>query len=197
MHAAPLLSEFLSRSWWIVLLRGVLAILFGIAAIAWPGVTLATFTTFFAAYVLIDGIFDVVHAIRHRKDLEHWGLELIAGITGIAFGAFALSVPLASTVAAGLIIAFFVATWAIVTGVLRIVMAIRLRKEIEGEWLLGLSGAVAILLGIWIMLNPAAGVLAMITMIGVFAIVFGLLLVMLAFRVKKLGKQIGRLAPAT
>lgn len=196
MDAAPLLSEFLSRSWWILLLRGVVAILFGIAAIAWPGVTAVTFVTIFAAFALVDGVCDVIHAIRFRKDLEHWGLSLIAGLFGIAFGVLALAAPAATTAVGSVIVALYVAGWAIVTGALRIAMAIRLRKEIEGEWLLGLSGALAILLGIWIMAHPAAGVLAMLTMIAIFAIVFGLVLVVLAFKVKKLGKNLGKLAGA-
>ena len=191
MQATPLLSEFLSRAWWILLLRGVIAIAFGVAALAWPGVTLVTFVTIFATFVLVDGVFDVIHAIRFRKDLEHWGLELLAGLTGVAAGVLALMVPVATTTAAGVIIALFIAAWAVVTGVLRIAQAIRLRKEIEGEWMLGLSGALSVLLGLWIMLHPAAGVLAMVTMIGVFALLIGFSLIVLAFRVRKLGKKTG------
>jgi uncharacterized membrane protein HdeD (DUF308 family) len=197
MPATPLLSEFLSRAWWILLLRGVIAIAFGIAALAWPGVTVMTFVTIFAAFVLVDGVFDVIHAIRFRKDLEHWGLELIAGLAGVAFGVLALMAPVATTTVGSVIVALYIAAWAIVTGVLRIAMAIRLRKEIEGEWLLGLSGALSVLMGIWIMANPAAGVLAMVTIIGVFALLIGFALLVFAFKVRKLGKNVGTLATAT
>jgi uncharacterized membrane protein HdeD (DUF308 family) len=197
MPATPLLSEFLSRAWWILLLRGVIAIAFGIAALAWPGVTVVTFVTIFVTFVLVDGVFDVIHAIRFRKDLEHWGLELIAGLTGVLVGVLALMAPVATSMVGGVIVALYIAAWAVVTGVLRISQAIRLRKEIDGEWLLGLSGALSVLMGIWIMANPAAGVLAMVTIIGVFALLIGFALLVLAFKVRKLGKNVGTLAAAT
>jgi uncharacterized membrane protein HdeD (DUF308 family) len=190
------LADFLSSAWWIVLLRGVLAILFGIAALTWPGVTLVTFVTIFGAFALVDGIFDVIHAVRFRKDLEHWGLELVAGLVGIGFGILVLMAPVATSVAAGVIVALYVAAWAIVTGALRIVMAFRLRKEIEGEWVLGLSGLVTVLMGIWILVQPTIGALAMVSMIGIFAVILGLVLVMLAFKVRKVGKGVSKLAHA-
>jgi uncharacterized membrane protein HdeD (DUF308 family) len=196
MNEKPLLADFLSSAWWIVLLRGILAIAFGVAALVSPGLTLATFVIFFGVYALVDGVFDVIHAIRFRKDLEHWGLELIAGLVGIGFGVLVLIAPLATATVAGVVIAFYVAAWAIITGVLRVVMAIRLRKEIEGEWLLGLSGLATILLGVWIMARPMTGVIAMVWMVGVFAIATGLFLVMLAFKVRKVGKGIAKLAAA-
>jgi uncharacterized membrane protein HdeD (DUF308 family) len=190
MTGRPLLAEFLSSAWWIILVRGVVAIAFGAAALAWPGVTLVTFGTIFGAFALVDGAFDVIHAIRWRKDIEHWGLELFTGLAGVGFGVLVLMAPVATSTVAGVIIAFYVAGWAILTGALRIVMAIRLRKEIEGEWLLGVSGVVATLLGLWIMMHPTAGVLAMIWVIGAFALASGLVLVLLAFRVKKLAKAV-------
>jgi uncharacterized membrane protein HdeD (DUF308 family) len=190
------LADFLSSAWWIVLLRGVLAILFGIAALSWPGVTLVTFVTFFGAFALVDGIFDVIHAIRFRKDIEHWGLALVGGIAGIGFGVLVLAAPVATSTAAGVIVALYVAGWAIVTGALRIVMAFRLRKEIEGEWVLGLSGLVSVVLGVWILTHPTAGALGLIWVIGVFALILGLTLVMLAFKVRKVGKSLSQLAKA-
>jgi uncharacterized membrane protein HdeD (DUF308 family) len=196
MNEKHLLADFLSSAWWIVLLRGLLAIAFGVSAVAWPGLTLATFVLIFGVFALVDGVFDVVHAIRFRKDLEHWGLELIAGLVGIGFGVLVLIAPLATAAVAGIVIAFYVAAWAIITGVLRIVMAIRLRKEIEGEWLLGLSGVAVLLLGVWIMARPTAGVVAMVSMIGVFAIATGLFLVMLALKVRKVGKGLAKLVTA-
>jgi uncharacterized membrane protein HdeD (DUF308 family) len=191
MQTNPL-TEFLSRFWWLLLLRGACAILFGVAAFAWPGLTLVTLVMLFAAYAFVDGILDVSHAISHRKEIEHWGLLLIEGVFGIAFGILAFLAPELTTVIGGVIIALYIATWAIVTGVIRIAMAVRLRKEIEGEWLLGLSGVVSILFGIVILARPAAGVLAMLYIVGAWAIVLGVVLVLFAFKARKIGAGLAR-----
>jgi len=186
------LTQLLSRFWWLLLLRGVLAILFGVAAFAWPGLTLVTLVMLFAAYAFVDGIFDVAHAVSHRKDIEHWGLLLIEGLLGIAFGVLAFLAPGLTTVVGGVIVAMYIAAWAIVTGVLRIALAVRLRKEIEGEWMLGLSGMISILFGIFVMALPAAGVLAMLYVVAAWAILLGLVLILFAFKARKLGTAVGR-----
>src|SRR5580765_652797 len=189
METNPL-TQFLSRFWWLLLLRGVLAILFGISAFVWPGLTLVTLVMLFAAYAFVDGIFDVVHAISHRQEIEHWVLLLIEGLFGIAFGILAFQSPELTTLVGGVIVAFYIAAWAIVTGAMRIAMAVRLRKEIEGEWLLGLSGAVSILFGIFIMARPAAGALAMLYFVAAWAILLGVILIALAFKARKFGGRI-------
>ncbi len=183
-------SQLLSRFWWMILLRGVFAILFGISAFAWPGLTLLTMTMLFAAYAFVDGIFQVTHAIGHRKEIEYWGLLLIEGLFGIAFGILALQSPELTTVIGGVIVVFYIATWAIVTGALRIAMAIRLRKEMEGEWLLVLSGAVSILFGVAIMARPTGGVLALLYIIAAWAILLGVILIAFAFKARKFGTRI-------
>jgi len=185
-----LLSQLLSRFWWMLLLRGVLAILFGISALAWPGLTLMTLVVLFAAFAFVDGVFEVVHAISHRRELEHWGLLLIEGLLGIAFGTLAFLAPELTTKIGGIIVALYIAAWAIVTGAIRIAMAVRLRKEIEGEWLLGLSGAFSILFGIIIMARPAVGILAMIYVVAFWAILGGVLLIALALKARKLTGKI-------
>ena len=190
METNPL-TQLLSRCWWLVLLRGVLAIVFGISAFAWPGLTLVTLVTLFAAFAFIDGIFEVVHAISHRQEVEHWGLLLIEGLFGIAFGILAFQSPELTTLVGGVIVAFYIATWAIVTGAMRIAMAVRLRKEIEGEWLLVLSGTVSVLLGIVIMARPAAGALAMLYIVATWAILLGAILIALAFKARKFGRKVG------
>jgi uncharacterized membrane protein HdeD (DUF308 family) len=190
METNPL-TQLLSRFWWLLLLRGVLAILFGISAFAWPGLTLVTLVVLFAAYAFVDGVFEVVHAIGHRKEIEHWGLLLIEGLFGIAFGVLAFRSPELTTLVGGVIVAFYIAAWAIVTGAMRIAMAVRLRKEIEDEWLLGLSGAVSILFGIVIMARPAAGALAMLYFVATWAIVLGAIIIMLAFKIRKFGGRVG------
>ncbi len=184
MEANPL-SQLLSRFWWLLVLRGVLAILFGISAFAWPGLTLVTLVMLFAAYAFVDGIFEVVHAIGHRQEIEHWGLLLIEGLFGIAFGVLAFQSPELTTLVGGVIVAFYIAAWAIVTGAMRIATAVRLRKEIEGEWLMALSGGVSILFGIVIMARPAVGVLAMLYFVAAWAILLGAILIALAFKARK------------
>jgi uncharacterized membrane protein HdeD (DUF308 family) len=189
METNPL-TQLLSRFWWVLVLRGVLAILFGISAFVWPGLTLVTLVTLFAAYAFVDGIFDVIHAISHRQEIEHWGLLLIEGLFGIAFGVLAFQSPELTTLVGGVIVAFYIAAWAIVTGAMRIAMAVRLRKEIEGEWLLALSGAVSILFGILIMSRPAAGALAMLYFVAAWAIALGVILIALAFKARSFVRKI-------
>jgi uncharacterized membrane protein HdeD (DUF308 family) len=189
METNPL-TQLLSRFWWVLVLRGVLAILFGISAFVWPGLTLVTLVTLFAAYAFVDGIFDVIHAISHRQEIEHWGLLLIEGLFGIAFGVLAFQSPELTTVVGGVIVAFYIAAWAIVTGAMRIAMAVRLRKEIEGEWLLALSGAVSILFGILMMSRPAAGALAMLYFVAAWAIALGVILIALAFKARSFVRKV-------
>lgn len=189
MEATPL-TQLLSKFWWLLLLRGVLAILFGVSAFAWPGLTLGTMIMLFAAFSLVDGVFEIVHAVGHRKELEHWGLMLVEGLFGVVFGVLAFQSPVLTTEIGGMIIAFYMAAWAIVTGAIRIAMAVKLRKEIEGEWLLALSGAVSIAFGILIMARPAAGVLAAVFLIGTWAIFLGVTLIALAFKTRRLGGKV-------
>jgi uncharacterized membrane protein HdeD (DUF308 family) len=183
METRPV-AQLLSRYWWMILLRGVLAILFGISAFAWPALTLVTLTMLFAAYAFVDGIFEVLHAIGHRQEIENWGLLLLEGALGIAFGVFAFLAPELTTTVGAVIVAFYIAAWAIVTGAMRIAMAVRLRKEIEGEWLLGFSGAASICLGLFIMVRPAVGALGLLYFVAAWAILLGVLLVAFAFKAR-------------
>lgn len=184
------LAQLLSRFWWLVLLRGVLAIAFGISAFAWPGLTLVTLVLLFAGFAFVDGVFDVVHAISHRQEIEHWVLLLLEGLFGIAFGILAFQSPELTTAVGGVIVAFYISAWAIVTGTMRIVMAVRLRKEIEGEWLLALSGAVSILFGVAIMARPSAGALAMLYFVAAWSILLGVILIVLAVKARKFSGKI-------
>ena len=181
------MTDFLQRNWWVLLLRGIAAIAFGIAAFAWPGLTLAVLVVLFGAYALVDGVFGVIDSIRYRDRMTHWWLWLMEGALGIAFGGITLILPGVTA----LVLLIFIAVWAIVGGVLRIVAAISLRKEIEGEWLLALSGVVSVLFGGLLFAMPGAGILSLIWLIGSWSVVFGVLLVMLAFRLRKAGQRRG------
>lgn len=189
-------ARLLSQFWWLMIFRGVMAILFGVCTIAWPGLTLVMLALFVGAYAFVDGVVQVIHAVGYRRELEHWVLMLIEGLFGIAFGILTFMAPELTTAVGGLIIAFYIAAWAIVTGVIRIALAVRLRKEIEGEWLLVLSGVVSILLGVIIMARPAVGVLGLLYLIAFWSISLGIILIMLALKAKKFRHVIQQSASA-
>ncbi len=189
METRPV-AHLLSRFWWMILLRGVFAVLFGIMAFAWPSLTLVSLTLLFAAYVFADGVFEVAHAIGHRQEIENWGLLLLEGVFGILFGIIAFQAPELTTAVGTIIVAFYIATWSIVTGVMRISMAIRLRKEIEGEWLLGFSGAVSILLGLVVLVRPQVGALGLLYVVAAAAIILGMTLIAFAIKVRMFAVRI-------
>src|SRR5512138_2275078 len=130
----------LSRNWWLVVLRGVLAILFGLTAFFWPGVTGLVLILFFGGYAIADGVIALITGISHVKDSARWWVFLIEGLIGIAAGIVAFVYP----GLAGLALVALIAAWAILTGILEIAAAIRMRKEISNEWLLGFGGLLSI-----------------------------------------------------
>jgi uncharacterized membrane protein HdeD (DUF308 family) len=176
-----MLVELLARHWWVLLVRGLAAIGFGILAFVWPGVTLASLVIVFGAYALEDGVFAIVGAIR-GGGRQPWWLLVLEGLVGIGIGVLTLVAPGVTALA----LLFYIAIWAIATGVLQIAAAIALREEIEGEWLLGLGGLASVLFGALLVARPGAGALAVLWLIGAWALVFGVLLVILSFRVRGL-----------
>ena len=169
-----------ARRWWVLLLRGVVAIAVGVAAFAWPGLTIAILILLFGAFILFDGITAIIDAIRYRDTVQNWWLWLLVGVLGVVVGLMTLSWPgLTSVVLIG-----FIAAWSILGGILRIVAAIELRKQVKGEWLLILSGTLSVLFGVAIIAVPHAGILSIAWLIGFWAIAFGTLFVLLAFRLK-------------
>ncbi|HWV24087.1 MAG TPA: HdeD family acid-resistance protein [Thermomicrobiales bacterium] len=176
----------LSNYWWVFLVRGIVAILFGLAALAWPGLTIATLVIVFGAYALVDGIFAIIDGISTRSENDRWWAEILIGLAGVVAGIWVMAYP--GLTAVGLM--YFIAAWWLVTGVVQIFYAIRVRKEIANEWYLILTGALSAVLGIAFMLFPGKGALSLIWVIGIYAIVFGILFVLLSFRVKKLGDNL-------
>jgi uncharacterized membrane protein HdeD (DUF308 family) len=171
----------LSRNWWALALRGLAAILFGVLAFAWPGITLFVLIIFFGAYMLVDGIFAIVAAVRVAREEARWWLLLLEGILGVVAGIVTFFWPGLTALA----LLYLIAAWAIVTGIMEVVEAIRLRQEIVGEWALILSGALSVLFGVLLVVIPArAGLLSLTWLIGIYAVAFGVLLVILAFRVR-------------
>ena len=175
----------LTRNWWAVALRGVVAILFGVLALVWPSLTLGILVLFFGAYMFVDGVFAIIAAFTNRAGHDSWWILLIEGLMGIGAGIITFLRPGLASFALLFIIAF----WAITTGVLEIVAAIRLRKEIQGEWLLALSGVISFVLGILLLLFPAAGILTVVWMIGWYAILFGAILLSLGWRLHQYATQ--------
>ena len=130
------LAAALGRNWWLLLVRGLVAIVFALLTWAQPGVSLAALVLVFGIYVLADGLLGVWSAIAKRRDNRHWWLLLLWGLVGIVVGVMTFIMPGIT----GLVLLMYIASWAVITGVLQIVAAIRLRKEIKGEWLMILSG---------------------------------------------------------
>ena len=168
-------------SWWVLALRGLVAILFGLAALFWPGLILAVLIVLFGVYALVDGVLAVVAAFRSSGRGRRRLLLLIEGAIGILFGIIALFWPGLTVLALLYIIAF----WAILSGIARIVMTIMLRREIENGWSIALSGVLSVILGIVLILLPGAGLLAYTWLIGLLALALGIALIYYAFRVRR------------
>lgn len=162
-------------------MRGVAALLFGGTALLRPDIGLAALLILFGVYAFVDGALTVVSGIAYRRREPHWVGLLIGGIGGMLVGVVTFLMP---EVNARLLL-FFIATWAVVTGVAEILAAIRLRKSLEGEWLLGLIGLLSIGFGMFLFLFPGRGALAMLTWIGLYALVLGVMLTALALRLRK------------
>ncbi len=175
------LLQTLGRAWWLVLLRGIAAIIFGVLAWAWPGATLVTLVLFWGAYALVDGVAALWAGWQAKDDGKPLWQVVLIGVLGIAAGIVTFLAPGVTAIALLLLIA----GWAIVNGLLQVAAAIRLRKEIANEWLLILSGALSIVFGVLMVANPGAGALAVLWLIGAFAVVYGALLVAFAFRLRK------------
>jgi uncharacterized membrane protein HdeD (DUF308 family) len=168
----------LSKVWWAFLIRGLAAILFGVLALFWPAATLAVLVILFGAYVLVDGVFLLVKAIGSWKARDDRWLLLIGGLLSIGIGVMTFVAPAVTAVA----LLFYIAAWSLATGIIEIVSGIRLRKELLGEIWWILAGIASIIFAVLLMLFPGAGVLGVLWLISAYAIVFGVLLVILSFR---------------
>ena len=173
--------ETFRANWWVLALRGLIAVLFGVLAFMWPKATLLTLVLFFGAFALVNGVLSLVLAAKTPKGYPKVGSLIVGGMLGILAGLFTLVMP--GITALGLLI--LIAAWAIVTGVMELVAAVRLRKIITNEWLLVLAlGIASVAFGIILLLQPAAGALALVWLIAAWAVVFGILLMIVAFRMR-------------
>jgi uncharacterized membrane protein HdeD (DUF308 family) len=181
LGGAGLLSS-LARNWWLLLLRGIAAIAFGVLAFIWPGMTLLTLTILWGAYAISDGIFALAAAIAGTgaQTSSRWWLAVV-GVCSILAGMVTFLMPGMTA----FVLLMFIASWAIIVGVLQVWGAVQLRKEIQNEWLLALSGLLSIAFGVLVIAAPGAGALSVVWMIGWFALLAGCIYIGLAFRLKQ------------
>lgn len=177
--------DVMVRNWWMLALRGIAAIIFGIAVFLAPGIALNVLVLFWAVYVFIDGIFAIATALRNRETNPRWWVTLLEGVVSILAGIGAFLFPGLTS----LVFLYIIAFWAVFTGIMEIIAAIQLRKEIEGEFWLGLSGLLSIIFGVALILFPGAGILTLLWLLGAYAIVFGAVMLILAFRLRGMGGQ--------
>jgi uncharacterized membrane protein HdeD (DUF308 family) len=180
----------LADNWWVLPIRGLLAILFAVFTFANPGITLASLILLFGAYAFFDGVMHLIAAVRSGGG-EWWAL-LLAGILSIGTGLVAIFYPGLTAVT----LVYFIAFWSITSGASEIIAAIRLRKEIEGEWLLALAGLLSLIFGIFVAMAPGAGALGLVMVIAGYAFVAGLVLIGLGFKLRAFGNNLRNMSRA-
>jgi len=181
-----MLADILSRYWWMTLLRGLFWILFGIVVLATPGISLLSLTLALGIIMFVDGVINVINAFSGRKEHDDWWVLLLVGLAGVGVGILTFYNPAVTALA----VVFYVAIWAVATGLLEIVAAVRLRKQIQGEVWLALAGIASVVFGVLLVARPAAGALTLLWLIAIYAIAFGILLLLLAFKVRSGVKRI-------
>lgn len=181
-------SPLFKQMWWLVLIRGILAVLFGVVALVWPGITVWALVVVFGIYAIVDGVVLVYHSIRDRARLDGWGWWLAMGLVSIAAGIVALVWPAATA----LVVLYIIAFYAILFGVTGIIGALSFRKVPNSGWGWSLvAGVLAVLLGVVLLIFPGSGIISLIWLLGIYAILFGVLLIVVAFQVRKAAKEAG------
>lgn len=173
------------RNWWLLVLRGVLAVLFAIMAFIWPDLTLAALVLLFGAYAFVDGVFAVVASLERIGKQDRWWALLLQGLLGIGAGIVTFFWPGITALALLAIIGF----WAILTGVMQIIAAVQLRREIDNEWLLGASGVLSVLFDLLVLIFPGAGALSVVWIIASYAMIYGVLLIVVGLRLRSWQEQ--------
>jgi uncharacterized membrane protein HdeD (DUF308 family) len=173
-----IMKDILGESYWVLMLRGAIALLFGVFVLMWPGLTLLALVAMFTVYAVLGGVVSVLAALRHRDSADDWWLVLLLGLISIGIGVIAMLHPALTA----LVLVLVMGANALVTGVLDIAIAIQLRKAIHGEWMLIVSGLASIVFGVLVFLFPAAGALALVWLISLHAFVTGILLLALGAR---------------
>ena len=177
--------EKFTRTWWMFAVRGVLAIFFGIVALTRPQQMIQALVLVFGAFALMDGIFTVIAGIASYRHFKRWWAVLLEGMAGILFGVLAFFYPDITVLA----LLYVIATWAITTGIFEIMVALQLRRVIKGEWGLILSGLLSTLFAVLLFVFPGAGAVSLVWLIGIYAVLFGTTLIILAFRLNNLRRE--------
>jgi uncharacterized membrane protein HdeD (DUF308 family) len=185
INVSGTVAHTFTRNWWLLALRGLAAVLFGVFAFVWPGATLITLVWLFGAFALVNGILSLAVAVRAPKGYPRFGSLIFGGLLGILAGLRAFVMP--GMTALGLLI--LIAAWAMLTGILEIAAAVKLRKVVTNEWLLVLAGIASVAFGVLLMLQPAAGALVLVWSVGAYVLVLGILLFVLALRMRRLGQR--------
>jgi len=177
----------LARNWWTLVIRGIIAIIFGILTFVWPAITLAVLVLLFGAFALVDGIVNLVGVFHRSSQHERWWALLLEGLVGIAAGLVTFFWPAITA----LELVYVIAAWALLTGIFEIMAAIRLRHELSGELLLIFSGIISVILAIVFAAMPLVGALSITFAIGIYAIIFGVLMLSLGFRLRSFEHTFG------
>ena len=176
----------IARNWWVFLLRGIVAILFGVLAFLRPGITLEALVLLFAFWALFDGVFSLIGSVGAAEAREPWWPLVLIGLLGIAAGILTLRYPGVTALALLFVIAF----WSILRGIIEIVAAVRLRDLIQGEWWFILGGIASIVFGVLVVMYPVSGLLAAVWLLGIYAVIFGITQIMLGFRLRGLAGEL-------
>jgi uncharacterized membrane protein HdeD (DUF308 family) len=185
MEDLTMLEKF-TQNWWMFAVRGVVAVIFGVLALIWPGQTLQALVLVFGAYALVDGVFAMIAGITARKYFDRWWAVLLEGIAGVVIGLVTFFYPNITA----LVLLYFIAAWALITGIFEIVAAIQLRRVITGEWMLIFGGMLSIIFGVLLFVFPGAGAVSVVWLIGIYAIVFGISEIIFAFRLRGLRHEL-------
>ncbi len=174
-------KNVLSKYWGAILFRGILAILFGLVALFWTGITIEVLVILFALYALIGGVVSIIGSFMAMKDHSNWWMYLLQGIAGVVIGIMVFTWP-AITV---LILLYFVAIWAIISGIIEIIVSFSEKEEVIGKWVLGTTGIISLIIGFTLFFFPVVSIELLIWIIGVYALIFGVSLSILSFQIKK------------
>jgi len=182
--------KILQKNWWVFGLRGLLSIIFGVLALVWPEITLLTLVTLFGVFVLVDGVLDLLAGFASAESNRRWWVLILEGLVeiGVALMTFFW------TDITAIVLLYFIAAWAVLSGLMEIIAAVQLRRMIENEWAMILGGILSIVLGVLLIIFPQAGAVSLTWLIGIFAIIFGILFVILAFQLRKNWRETKRTA---
>jgi uncharacterized membrane protein HdeD (DUF308 family) len=179
----PVLGE---KHWWQILVRGIIALIFGIVVLAWPTAALIIFAILFGAFVFVDGIFTLVTAINYKEGGSRRSWLYVRGIVGIIVGLIVFFIPIVAIPLLILILVYLIAAWALVTGVMELVFAFQANRDTAIRWMFAISGILSIILGILMLIKPLIGALVIAVVVGAYAVLAGILLIILSFRLRGL-----------